>query len=453
MARKQKLKRERGASWDPKIRERADRGVWMVDLGTKFQPRFIYCTTKTEAEKKAAEKKAEFLANLNAKNTEKKQEAKSGGAVRLSGLSERQRGDIAMALAKTGNDSATVTRAVEFYLKHHGTAGTSRKLCRVYREYITSKRKLGRRTATVKDAHVKLRCFIKAFRASNVSDITTNDVERWLDSRHYTPSTRNSYRAAIVALFNHAVRRRYLEVNPATVIELSLMDQKMPGIHTVEEVKRMLSAAKNYVPTAEYAVNQWRKGKGGKKEEVPGTGKRTLETDHDKIESARARIVPYLAIGYFAGLRPQNELANLEWKDIDFTDRTIRVSPATAKKRRQRYVTMSDNLIQWLAPYIARFNKTDKIGFSRFIFRAVREAAKVDWPKDVMRHCFGTYHSAMFDDNAKTSAQMGHTRTSELFKSYRNLVKKSAAVEYWSIVPESKPHIIQMPIAKAERSG
>lgn len=433
MARSKKIKRERGNNWQPKVYFRHEGGFWVVDRGTKFTPRRLYCQTEEEARIKAAKSRDEFLANLKSISIEKKQEEKVGGAVRLSELTGLQRADIAAALAKTGNDSAIVARAVEFYLKHNGMAGTSRKLCRVYREYITEKRHLGRRKATVKDAHVKLRHFIKAFRTAKVSDITTGDVERWLASRHFTPITRNSYRAAIVALFNHAVDHRYIEVNPATVIKLALMDQTLPGIHTVEEVRKMLMAARNYVPTVEYAVRKWRKGKDGTKEEVPGTGERTLETDPEKIEAARARIVPYLAIGYFAGLRPQNELANLDWKDIDFTDQTIRVTPATAKKRRQRYVDMSDNLVQWLTPYA---RKTGKIGFSRFIFRAVRQTAGVEWPKDVMRHCFGTYHSAMYEDNAKTSAQMGHTRTSELFKSYKNLVKKSAAAEYWSIVPE-----------------
>ena len=440
MARKKRIKRERGANWEPKIRERPDRGLWMVDLGTKFTPRRIYFATEVEATAKAAEKKAEFLANLTAKTAEKKQEAKSAGAVRFSGLTERQRGDMAAALSNAGNDSATVARAVEFYLKHHGPAGSSRKLCRVYREYITAKRRLGRRSATVKDAHVKLYPFVEAYRTAKVSEVTTNDVERWLDRRGFTPITRNSYRAAIVALFNHAVRRQYIEVNPASVIELSAMDQTMPGIHTVEEVRRMLNAARDYIPTAAYVVTKRKKGW----EVVEGS--RRLETDPDKILEARARIVPYLAIGYFAGLRPQNELANLDWKDIDFTDRTIRVDPATAKKRRQRFVDMSDNLLQWLTPYV---RKSGKIGFSRFTFRAVRKAAGVEWPKDVMRHCFGTYHSAMHQDNAKTSAQMGHSRTSELFKSYKNLVKRSAATDYWKIAPESQGDVIQLPLAKA----
>jgi integrase len=443
MARKKKIRRERGAAWEPKVIYRADRNRWMVDCGFKLggekRLRQLF-ESETEAHEWADARREEYLAKFTARETEKKQDARSGAMVRFSGLSERQRSDIAAAFANAGNDSATVARAVAFYLKHHDAAGTSRKLCRVYREYMTSKRRLGRRLATVKDAHVKLRPFVKAFRAAKVSEVTTGDIEKWLDGRQFSPITRNSYRAAIVALFNHAVRRRYIEVNPAKPIELSLMDQHLPGIHTVEEVRRVLMAARNYVPTAAYAVTK--REKGWKVAE----GERRLEKDPAKIAEARAQIVPYLAIGYFAGLRPQNELANLDWKDIDFTDRTIRVDPATAKKRRQRYVDMTDNLVQWLTPYV---RKSGKIGFSRFTFRAVRKAAGVAWPKDVMRHCFGTYHSAMHEDNGKTSAQMGHSRTSELFKSYKNLVKRSAAVEYWKIAPEALGKVIPLPLAKA----
>jgi hypothetical protein len=55
----------------------------------------------------------------------------------------------------------------------------------------------------------------------------------------------------------------------------------------------------------------------------------------------------------------------------------------------------------------------------------------------------------MHEDNGKTSAQMGHSRTSELFKSYKNLVKRSAAVEYWKIAPEALGKVIPLPLAKA----
>jgi integrase len=316
---------------------------------------------------------------------------------------------------------------LRFYEKHTTTADASRRLKDVSDEYIKAKKAAGKRDRTIRDAEGKLAPFKKVFGEQSISEITTADVEDWLNGRGYTPGTRDAYRKAISGLFTHAIRRRYTEHNPAGAIEAVTVDQGLPTIHTVAQVKAMLTAASNYAPlryVVEERDNNRKVTKGGKKP----------ITDAGKIAIARAMLVPYLAIGYFAGLRPENELVNLDWKDIDFEARTIRVDPATAKKRRQRYVDMSDNLVQWLAPYV---RKAGKIGFSRHAFREVRETAGVEWSKDVMRHSFGSYLLAQNEDAPKTALQMGHTRVDVLFNHYRNLVKKSAAAEYWEIIPQS----------------
>jgi integrase len=106
---------------------------------------------------------------------------------------------------------------------------------------------------------------------------------------------------------------------------------------------------------------------------------------------------------------------------------------------------MSDNLIPWLAPYV---QKEGKIGYSRRAFKEVREAAGIEWSKDVMRHCFGSYLLAHNEDAPKTAMQMGHSGVDVLFNHYRNLVKKQDAVDYWNIEPDNKAQIIQFPVAK-----
>lgn len=441
MGRKKRITRERGEAWAPKVAFWEDRQRWVVDCGLKFSPRRSYFTTESDAREFAEAKRLEFLARLTDKTQSRRLEDRKRSAFRLAVLSDSQRNHIAEAMVKAGNDTEALLRAVEFYTRHMSKAGRSRLLCRVYGDYLRAKRRSGRRRATVKDAHVKLRPFIKAYRKQQIQDITTSDVERWLNGRNFTPRTHNSYRAAIVALFNYGIRREYIERNPAEIIDVAVQDQGLPGVHTVAEVCRVLYAARDFVPER-YIVTKRGEGKG---RGVSG-GELEPETDDARIREARARIVPYLAIGYFAGLRPQNELSNLDWKDIDFEARLIRVDPATAKKRRQRYVDMPDNLLAWLAPYV---HKSGRIGFSRRILRAVRRSAGVEWPKDVMRHCFGSYHIALHGDAVKTSAQMGHTRTSELFKSYRNLVKRMEAERYWKIVPEPKAKIVKLPIARA----
>ena len=422
MARKQRIKRERGEKWEPKIRFREDRERWMVDLGTKFTPRKLYFADKDEAVAAAARKKEEFLTLLSGR----KQADKEKAPFNWFNLSTEQREHLASAFTSVGGNTARILRAIAFHSKHTSSADSSRQISDVYDEYIRNKTASGKRQRTISDTQFKLKTFLETFGKISISSITTADVESWLNQQGYVSTTRNAYRTAISGLFNHAVKRRYVEYNPVTAIETVTVDQGLPSIHTIAQVKAMLKTASTFTPSRMVVAARDSNRKVTKR-------KPQVITDPEQIQKARAAIVPYLAIGYFAGLRPENELVNLDWKDIDLEARTIRVDPATSKKRRQRYVDMSENLVKWLTPYA---RKEGKIGFSRAIFRTVRDTAKVEWSKDVMRHSFGSYLLAHNEDAPKTAMQMGHSGVDVLFNHYRNLVKKTEAAEYWNIAPE-----------------
>jgi superfamily II DNA or RNA helicase len=168
-------------------------------------------------------------------------------------------------------------------------------------------------------------------------------------------------------------------------------------------------------------------------------------------------LVPYFAIGLFAGLRPDNELAGMDWRNIDFEHKTLHVEAASAKTRRERYVDMSANLIDWLQPYR---QQSGRIAYNRQRFDLVREKAglipprphvgyydlkrangkmfkqkkygprKGDtiWKPDVMRHTFASYHLAAHNDANKTAAQLGHgAQLDMLFQHYRRAVRADQA--------------------------
>ena len=140
-------------------------------------------------------------------------------------------------------------------------------------------------------------------------------------------------------------------------------------------------------------------------------------------------MVPYFALCLFAGLRP-SEANNFSLDQIDFKSKLIAVRPAVAKKRRQRFVDMSDNLVEWLTPY-----KSMAAYFSRKGLELVRENAKVNWAPDILRHTYASYHIAMYEDATKTAHQMGHLRPDVLFNHYRNLVLPKDAKKFWAIRP------------------
>jgi integrase len=63
------------------------------------------------------------------------------------------------------------------------------------------------------------------------------------------------------------------------------------------------------------------------------------------------------------------------------------------------------------------------------------EQGIVNWPADALRHCFGSYHYAKFQDPGKTMVQMGHTNPRTFHAHYRAGVTPAAADKYWQIRP------------------
>jgi integrase len=260
----------------------------------------------------------------------------------------------------------------------------------------------------------KLTSFRADYGATGIYGVTTNDLEKWIAERAggLSALTRLHYRRCLHRLFSFAFKRGYCAANPAAVLEKPALDEKEPEIHRPDEVRAILAQAQETAP----------------------------------------RMIPYLAIGYFAGLRTENELARLDWREIDLVENIIKVSPATAKKRRSRYVTISANLAAWLLPH----RETDgRIFYSRRAFRniiaklnearAQARKPEIQWPRNAMRHSFASYHLAAHNDAALTSAQLGHADGNDvLFQHYRKLVKAKEAAEFWNIKPAATGNVIQL---------
>ena len=331
--------------------------------------------------------------------------------VSLSDMNDAKRLDILRAL-ETLSTSATLTeaadlyvkaqqqlagkgsihQAIEFFLEHARPESAVVTIGRTYEEYYQAKIKAGRRPRTIEEVKYKLGRLLRDREEAWIHLVTSRELDLWLDDLGLIGTTRDAYRRQLVGFFNFALKRHYVTSNPALGLEVVSSDDRIPEIHAVDEVENILDTAM---------------------EEHPA-------------------MAPYFAIGYFAGLRPESELRGLSWKDINFEEKWILVRPETAKKRRQRHVDISPNLLKWLLPFRRR---SGQIYFSRTQFRNVRNKAEVPWSQDVMRHSYGSYHLKMHDDAARTSLQMGHSRVDVLFNNYRNIVTRTEAEKYWKIEP------------------
>ena len=293
-----------------------------------------------------------------------------------------------------------LAEAVRFWLFHHPADRQGKTLADALQEYTA--RKAARRPATLQEFKYKLGRFVDDHPGKTVVDITADTIDHWLAVKIGSGlPTRRKYLRLLHGFFRFCCAVYKLPENPAKGVYMDTeeTDQTEVEAYTVDEVKRIMAAAL-------------------------------------KHEEA-SRVVPVLAIGFFAGLRP-SEIKGLDWSNIAMEQRQIRVTPATAKRRRQRFVAMSDNLIEWLLPYV---KAVGSVGPAPITFRRDRaevfKAAKVArWLHDGLRHSYGTYHLAAHADANKTAAEMGHRGNTDLvYQHYRKLVTQDEGLAFWKISP------------------
>ncbi len=269
------------------------------------------------------------------------------------------------------------------------------------KELVAAKEKDGASQRHVDDLRSRLNIFAEKFNGQPVATITSAEIDDWLRSLNVSPVTRNHYRRLIVLAFNFAVQRKYATDNPAEKTAKAKEGGGNIGILTVAQAARLL-------------------------------------------ENTTPDVLPYIAIGLFAGLR-RAEIERLDWSEIDFDSGLIEVTAKNAKTARRRHVTMQPNLREWLLPLRKhKGNVTPGENF-RQLFDQARVAAGIDeWPDNALRHSFASYHLAHFRDAKALALEMGHTNEDMIFTNYRQLVKPKEAERYWSIRPETMEKIVPM---------
>src|SRR4029453_3876291 len=132
--------------------------------------------------------------------------------------------------------------------------------------------------------------------------------------------------------------------------------------------------------------------KTAKAKEIEGTvGILTVAETARLLEAADAELVPFIAIGAFAGLR-RAELERLDWSDVDLESGLIEVKAVKAKSARRRFVKIRENLAAWVAPYAANRGNVTPENYNENFGRARVAAGIKHWPNNALRHGFASYH-------------------------------------------------------------
>lgn len=269
---------------------------------------------------------------------------------------------------------------------------TSPKASDALTAYLAAKSALNRRPRTLDEIRLKIGSLINVVGDKQVSKYGPDDIEMFLHG--FTPASRNQYMTVIGGFFRWCEKRGHVNKSPVNALDRSSVDQKPTEIHTPDQVRALLS---------------------------------TALADHPMM-------LTWYALGYFCGLRTA-ELEATTYKDLDLDGGHVLVRPEVAKKRRQRYVDIPECAVAWIKAG-GGDKMTGPLFFGRTLHRSIVEKAGVDWPRNVMRHSFGSYHLAYHGDGAKTAMALGHTNVAVVYDHYRNPVLSQAAQVYFALSPE-----------------
>jgi len=309
---------------------------------------------------------------------------------------------------------ATIREAVKFYIPHLVAMRRTCTAKQLVDELLKVKEADGASKRYLSDLRSRLNQFSEIFDGKAIAEFTPTEIDEWLRSlsdketgKRLSPITRNNFRRVLIVAFNFARDRGYRLDNPAAKTAKAKVIETPIGILTVDETIRLLGDA----PVA---------------------------------------VVPFVAIGAFAGLR-RAELEQLDWKELDLQVGLIEVIASKAKSARRRFVRIQPNLAKWLQPY-ARLSGNVAPPKYRELLDSAREAAKIEeWPHNALRHSFASYHLARFNDAAALALELGHTSAHLVFQHYRQLVKPKEAERYWKIVPAC-PQKNVIPFAAARKT-
>lgn len=298
--------------------------------------------------------------------------------------------------------SDLVIEAAREYAKRHPQKLPPKTVTEVVDEFIKAKKNKGVSSRYHEDLIYRLGQF-KDFCKENISHVDADKIRLFLDQltkfngEKVSARSYNNFRLTLITLFEFAKKRKYL---PADWDEFS----------AVEKVNDKTGQIEIF---------------------TPGELSKLLAV-------ADSEVIPFLAIGGFAGLRSA-EIERLDWRDIKFETGFVVVEAVKAKTASRRQVEMHANLRAWLSPYAKKEGRVWPLN-SDSLYKALRDIssrAKVPWKNNALRHSYISYRVADTGDVNRTALEAGNS-PAMIFSNYRELVTPPEAKSWFSIMPPQK---------------
>lgn len=292
----------------------------------------------------------------------------------------------------------TLMDAVKGYMKYFvKDSPTLKEAVEKYLAFVTLK---GIRRPDLKRDNLKK---FEPLYGMRLCDITSEDVWRFLEPYKLVPGTFKTYRNHLNTFFRWAICQEIAQKNPVTKIVNPRDVDKAREFYPPDRVLVVLAFANKFYPDS----------------------------------------VPYFAICFFAGIRPQT-VERLDWDMLDFDKREIPI-PARINKTNYPYTAvMPPNLIEWLKPYRKASGPIipePLKDFRNHAQRRVRERLPFPWIQDGARHTFVTYTYELEAVNV-TLARMGDKNPYTLFNHYKGHGNRADAERFFSLVPSDLNKVV-----------
>ena len=250
-------------------------------------------------------------------------------------------------------DGASMIEATKFYLRHHPRHLPSRTVSEVVEEMLVAKEADGVSAVHLADLRWRVRRFATHF-PGRIALVLGQELQNYLAGIKGSGRSKNNFHKMLKNLFHFAKSRGYLPKGLSEADDLVRAKEKPQpiAIYTSAEMANLLHHA-----------------------------------DED--------LIPFLAVGAFAGLRTA-EILRLDWSEVDLAGGLIEVKAPKAKTASRRLVPIAPDLKQWLTPLHQGSRKV--IPFEQPSPKLKRltgkEGVGVKWKHNVLRHSYTSYRVA-----------------------------------------------------------
>ena len=288
----------------------------------------------------------------------------------------------------------SIVDAANYYMKHYDPARPRKPLRALADEFIESRQTMGVSALYLYHIRWSMNALIKGFGSTPLDDLTTGNLDRWLEScTHLKKRSRKTCRVILVCFGNFLKKRGYLPAEKKTVFDgMSVLKNEILPVtlYTPEEMRALL-------------------------------------------ENVNGALLPFLVVGGFAGLRSA-EIMRLDWKNIRLDRGFIECEASMTKTRRRRLVPLSDNLRAWLEPIALPSGPVTPYGDVSSIVCQLGQKAGIKWKRNALRHSYISYRLAIVPDTARVALECGNS-PDIIFQHYRELTLPKQGQDWFNIMP------------------